>query len=99
MWDDPPVRRRADQPGEEFPDVRRYHQWDDLEGPQEAPEPPEPVHEPPKPALRVVPDPEPVDIETVAFETPPEDKPISLGAGLRLLARQLAERLDRGGDE
>lgn len=96
MWDDPPVRHRVDQPGEEFADYRRFHDWSDIEVSGDEPEtPPEPVQEPPRAALHLVTEEEAQEPEIAA----PEATQISVAAGLRLLARQLAELLDRQADE
>jgi hypothetical protein len=86
--DGPPVRHRADQPGEEFPDVRRYADWSDIErhhnrDRDDAPEPPQPGQEPPKPALRVLPDPEPMTADDAAEARP---DPV---AGVRAWATRL----------
>ena len=63
MWDDPPVRHRADQPGEEYPDVRRFHDWSDVEGQRDRPAIPREAETPPAPLLRLV-----VPEETTADE-------------------------------
>lgn len=90
MWDDdaPPPRYRADQPGREYADDRRYHDWSDLEA---RPEPPQPVQEPRRAALRVLPDPTPI-VDAAPEPTPP--RRVDLVAGFRALMRSYAETLD-----
>ena len=87
MFDDPPYRTRADQPGEEFPDSRRYDDWSDIErtSTAETPaEPPQAAPEPPRPpVLRKVYDADAVEPEPVEAPKPPN---------LLALARNWAQR-------
>lgn len=109
VWDDfdaPPVRLRGDQTGDER-DVRRFHDWADVEGPPE----------PEKPQLRVLgpdgdPQPEPVEApeaipeasggfwqkrgpEPWQFVPTPQPTPPDVVTGLRLYARQIRAALER----
>lgn len=101
MDDDLPTRHRADQPGEDYPDDRRYHDWSDIEG--TVPRPPlrvirsedTPEHAPAAPG--------PSEAVTAAMPEPPAEQPTEparadrkpdVVAGIRAYVRKLGQLLD-----